>query len=202
MVGWIEPGGLAGGPGASSSVFSVLSRTPALPRLGAGPCTAEAAAGGHLLLARGGWWWPRDRQVAEPEELVRLERGAQARAPWEITRVFPLPNAREEKGGTGGAATGPRPQAASQQGRDHDITPSRRGRDFTGHARQRGQTAQPEPRQPGQDRSRAAAPLYMWPGPWAPLSDTLLHGVHGHVVVVAAHGQVRLRGEGRVSGEW
>lgn len=98
MVGWIEPGGLAGGPGASSSVFSVLSRTPALPRLGAGPCTAEAAAGWHLLLARGGWWWPRDRQVAEPEELVRLERGAQARAPWEITRVFPLPNAREEKG--------------------------------------------------------------------------------------------------------
>lgn len=51
----------------------------------------------------------------------------------------------------------------------------------------------------GQVRIRVA-------GPWrahyvhtawraAPLSDTLLHGVHGHVVVIAAHGQVRLQGE-------
>lgn len=117
---------------------------------------------------------------------------------WKIKRVFPLQNSRKEGQGGREESAGASASGRVSAGSDRDITPSRCGGTSWAAAPQRGQTGRQRSRSlAARPRPvRAAAPLCMRPGPRAPLSDALLHGVHGHVVVVAAHGQVRLRGEG------
>lgn len=146
-MGWIEPGGGVGGrPGCQLLRLLGAVSNPSPPAARSRPwAQRRPRLAGHLPLARGGQGRPRDRQVAEPEKPVRLGAcGAQAWVPWEVKQVFPLQNSREENREVREEQRRrPRPQAVSQQGSDHDITPSRRhaaGGTAWATARQRGQT--------------------------------------------------------------
>lgn len=87
--GWIEPGELVGGPGASSSISSVLVSNPSPPAARSWPC-AQGGCGrlGTSCWRVAGWCRPRD-PAAEPGE-AGPSRSSWRSGPWKIKRVFPL----------------------------------------------------------------------------------------------------------------
>lgn len=149
--GWIEPGELVGGPGASSSISSVLVSNPSPPAARSWPC-AQGGCGrlGTSCWRVAGWCRPRD-PAAEPGE-AGPSRSSWRSGPWKIKRVFPLQTlGRKDRTGGGRSRAGASASGASR--RAVTVTsPSRCGRDVMGHsatARTDRQTVQPGASQPG-----------------------------------------------------
>lgn len=185
----------AGGLGAGSPVRSVL-------RLEAPACPSTHAGGRSP-----GWGCPGPCRVAERRGSRRPRRSLRGANAWTTRKVRGV--CSPGKSSTGKVRDGrqlrPRPGSWSQQRSDRHATghasalspaPGRDGKDRQTDRQRGALRASSAARQDRWGRAEAGPLCTRGPAATGALSDALLHRVHGDVVVVAAHGQVRLRRRG------
>ena len=190
--------GLARRPGVTTSGWQATSICPSLS-LKPPP---QPAASDHPRSPRRGGRSPRSWLPSGLETNARIA--------WKIKQVcYPLkPQTTAGRGEL--ERTGPCPPPGSRVSAGQP--PSHQGLQQSpllwapGHDSEDRQTDSAGPCEPSAAGSgqcsgqRGGSPMYTAACGEGPLSDTLLHRVHGDVVVVAAHGQVRLREGGESRG--